>query len=108
LREVFSEHKPRSLSAQDVITAVCQYYAVTPEDVTGPRRNRSYTVPRQMVMYLCRKLTDLSLPKIGEALGGRDHTTVLHGCSKVEEMLSQSGPLRAAVDDITKQLRREG
>lgn len=107
LREVFSEHAPRSISTQDVMDAVSAYYSVSHEDITGKRRNRSFTLPRQMVMYLTRKLTNSSLPKIGEALGGRDHSTVLHGCARIEEMMQQSAPLRAAVDDLTKQLRRD-
>ena len=107
LREVFSEHTPKSLTIQDIIDLVGQYYAVTQDDLTGPRRNRSFTVPRQMVMYLSRKLTNASLPKIGEALGGRDHTTVLHGCAKIEELSRDSALLRAAIDDITKQLGKD-
>lgn len=106
LRDVFSEHQPKSLSIQDIVEAVCQYYAVTEEDIKGPRRNRSFTVPRQLVMYLARQLTDASLPKIGEVLGGRDHTTILHGCAKMEEMMHHSAPLKAAAEDLTKQLQR--
>ena len=107
LKEVFSEHQPRSVTCQDVMQAVSAYYAVSIEDLVGPRRTRAFTVPRQLVMYLSRKLTSASLPKIGEELGGRDHTTVLHGCAKIEELSRESGPLRAAIDDISKQLRRE-
>ncbi|NLD34952.1 MAG: chromosomal replication initiator protein DnaA [Clostridiales bacterium] len=107
LREVFHDHAPRSITTQDIIQAVCAYYAVTHDDVTGPRRNRSFTVPRQVIMYLARKLTDASLPKIGDALGGRDHTTVLHGCAKIEQLSQDSAPLRNAIDDLTRQLRRE-
>ncbi|NLC33452.1 MAG: chromosomal replication initiator protein DnaA [Clostridiales bacterium] len=107
LREVFHDHQPSSIDIEDIIEAVCAYYAVTPEEVRGPRRNQSFTVPRQIVMYLSRKLTSASLPKIGEGLGGRDHTTVIHGCSKIEALSKTSMPLRNAIDDISKQLRRE-
>ncbi|MHC1786505.1 MAG: chromosomal replication initiator protein DnaA [Christensenellales bacterium] len=107
LKEVFSDHQPRPISCQDVMQAVSAYYAVTLEDLTGPRRNRAFTVPRQLVMYLSRRLTSASLPRIGEELGGRDHTTVLHGCAKIDELSRDSAPLRAAIDDISKQLRRD-
>ena len=107
LREVFHDHAPRPVTTGDIIQAVCGYYAVTHDDVVGPRRNRSFTVPRQVIMYLARKLTDASLPKIGEALGGRDHTTVLHGCAKIEQLSQDSVPLRNALEDLTRQLRRE-
>lgn len=108
LREVFSAHQPRSVSCQDVMDAVCLYYALPQEDLTGPRRTRVLTVPRQLVMYLSRKLTNTSLPKIGDMLGGRDHTTVLHGCGKIEELARDSAPLRAAIEDLSKQLRTDG
>lgn len=107
LREVFQDHSPTSITVDEIIEAVCQYYAVTPEEVRGPRRNQSFAVPRQMVMYLSRKLTSASLPKIGENLGGRDHTTVLHGCAKIEELSRSKSALKNAIDDISKQLRRE-
>lgn len=107
LREVFQDHTPASITVDEIIDAVCQYYAVTPDEVRGPRRNQSFAVPRQMVMYLSRKLTSASLPKIGESLGGRDHTTVLHGCAKIEELSRGNAPLKNAIDDISKRLRRE-
>lgn len=106
LREVFQDHTPTSITVDEIIGAVCQYYAVTPEEVRGPRRNQSFAVPRQMVMYLSRKLTSASLPKIGENLGGRDHTTILHGCAKIEELSRANAALKNAIDDIGKQLRR--
>lgn len=106
LREVFQDHTPTSITVDEIIQAVCQYYAVTPEEVRGPRRNQSFAVPRQMVMYLSRKLTSASLPKIGESLGGRDHTTVLHGCAKIEQLSRANAALKNAIDDIGKQLRR--
>ncbi len=107
LREVFSNHQPKSLTPQDVLDAVSTYYDLAMEDLLGPRRTRNVTVPRQLAMYLSRKLTPASLPRIGEALGGRDHTTVLHGCAKIEELSRNNAPLRAAIEDISKQLRRE-
>ncbi len=107
LREVFSGQAPRSISCEDVLGAVSQYYAVSDEDLRGPRRTRALTVPRQMVMYLSRKLTNASLPRIGEVLGGRDHSTVLHGCAKIEELSAETHQVRAAIDDISKLLRNE-
>lgn len=107
LREVFQDHKPTSISVEEIISAVCEYYAISEEEIRGKRRNQSFAVPRQVAMYLARKLTTSSLPKIGESLGGRDHTTVLHGCSKIETLSRESAPLKNALDDISKQLRRE-
>ncbi|HHX20980.1 MAG TPA: chromosomal replication initiator protein DnaA [Clostridiales bacterium] len=107
LREVFSVQAPRSISCEDVLSAVSQYYAVSEDDLRGPRRTRAITVPRQMVMYLSRKLTNNSLPRIGEVLGGRDHSTVLHGCAKIEELSVDTHQVRTAIEDISKLLGSE-
>lgn len=107
LREVFSVQAPRSISCEDVLNAVSQYYAVSEDDLRGPRRTRAITVPRQMVMYLSRKLTNNSLPRIGEVLGGRDHSTVLHGCAKIEELSVDTHQVRTAIEDISKLLGSE-
>lgn len=107
LREIITEHQPKSISPQDVLNAVSAYYSIEAEDLIGPRRSRSITIPRQMIMYLSRQLTDVSLPRIGELLGGRDHSTILHGCAKIESLIQTAEPIKAAVNDITKQLLRK-
>jgi chromosomal replication initiator protein len=106
LKEIISEHQPRSVTCEDVLDAVSAYYSVTVEDLIGPRRSRNITIPRQMIMYLSRLLTDTSLPKIGDMLGGRDHSTVLHGCAKIEGLMQTMPPIKAAVADLSKQLLR--
>ncbi|MDI9521130.1 MAG: chromosomal replication initiator protein DnaA [Bacillota bacterium] len=107
LREIIKEHQPRSVSPQDVLNAVSAYYSIEVEDLIGPRRSRNITIPRQMIMYLSRRLTDVSLPRIGDMLGGRDHSTILHGCAKIESLIQTAEPIKAAVNDITKQLLRK-
>ena len=107
LREVFASHEPRNITCEDVMRVVSSYYNVTPEDLKGPRRNREITVPRQIAMYLCRELTDNSMSRIGDAMGGRDHTTVLHGCDKVAEDLRTSESLGALIDDIRHRLQNK-
>lgn len=106
LKEIISDHQPRSVTCFDVMMAVSGYYGVSEDDLRGPRRSRNVTVPRQMTMYLSRKLTEASLPKIGEMLGGRDHSTVLHGCAKIEELSQSAPPVKAAITDLTKLLLR--
>ena len=107
LREVFASHEPHNITCEDVMRVVSSYYNVTPEDLKGPRRNREITVPRQIAMYLCRELTDCSMSRIGDAMGGRDHTTVLHGCDKVAEDLRTSESLGALLDDIRHRLQNK-
>lgn len=106
LKEIITEHQPRSVNCEDVIKAVSTYYDVSIEELKGPRRSRSITVPRQMSMYLSRLLTEASLPKIGEMLGGRDHSTIMHGCAKIESLIQVAPPVKAAVADLSKQLLR--
>ena len=107
LREVFASHEPHNITCEDVMRVVSSYYNVTPEDLKGPRRNREITIPRQIAMYLCRELTDNSMSRIGDAMGGRDHTTVLHGCDKVAEDLRTSESLGALLDDIRHRLQNK-
>ena len=107
LKEIILNHQPRSVTCEDVLNAVADYYGVSIEDLKGPRRSRNVTVPRQITMYLSRLLTASSLPKIGEMLGGRDHSTVLHGCSKVASLIQAAPPVKAAVADLSKQLLRQ-
>ena len=107
LREVFASHEPHNVTCEDVLRVVSSYYNVTPEDLKGPRRNREITVPRQIAMYLCRELTDCSMSRIGDTMGGRDHTTVLHGCDKVAEDLRTSESLGALMDDLRHALQNK-
>ena len=89
-----------------MLKAVSTYYDVSLEELKRPRRSRSVTVPRQMSMYLSRLLTEASLPKIGEMLGGRDHSTVMHGCAKIQSLILSAPPVKSAVADLSKQLLR--
>jgi chromosomal replication initiator protein len=77
------------LSAEQVLTAVCEYYRVSAEDLKGRGRNKEVVTPRQMAMFLLREATGASLPQIGEALGGRDHTTVMYSVDKIAAEIEQ-------------------
>ena len=107
LKEVFEQKAPRRVDENVVMSAVSDYYGVTPEDLKSSRRNREITVPRQVAMYLTREMTGLSLPSIGRAFGGRDHSTVLYACNTVEKNLKTTPSMAALVEDIRK-LIREG
>ncbi len=104
LREVFQRVEPRRLTCEDVINAVANYYTISVEDIIGARRNREITVPRQVAMYLCRTLADVSFPRIGDAFK-RDHSTIQHGCDKVEQELKTDTTLASQVSDISRQLK---
>ena len=76
----------RTVTIENIQKTVAEYYKIRSSDLLSNRRNRSITRPRQLAMALSKELTNHSLPEIGEAFGGRDHTTVLHGCRKIAEL----------------------
>ncbi len=80
-------HPLQSLTLDQILTAVCQYYQVTLSDLASSSRKRKITFPRQMAMYLSRTETDASFPEIGEVLGNRDHTTILYGFEKIKAIV---------------------
>jgi chromosomal replication initiator protein len=83
------------------------YYKLTIEDLCGPARSRSVVNARQVAMYLCRELTELSLPKIGQAFGGRDHTTVMHANRKVREQLTERRQTYNEVTELTNRIKMQ-
>jgi chromosomal replication initiator protein len=82
------------LSPEQILTTVAQHYKLSEEELTGRSRRRAVSVPRQLCMYVIREETDTSLPKIGEILGGRDHTTIMHGCQKIAGQIETDEQLR--------------
>ena len=86
---------------------VANYFSLRMEDFKSARRTRNVAYPRQIAMYLSRKLTDTSLPKIGEAFGGRDHTTVIHAYQKISQGLKIDETLQDAINDLTKKLTQK-
>ena len=102
LTDIFSV-KSIDISCETVKKAVCKKYNIKITDIESSKRKREFSFPRQIAMYLCRNLTNLSLPKIGEAFGGKDHTTVLHACDKISKEIKLNPSL---ADDI-KELKDE-
>ncbi|RCK72993.1 MAG: Chromosomal replication initiator protein DnaA [Anaerolineae bacterium] len=94
-----SEIKP-----EEVIEAVCQLYNIPQQRLLSAERSREVALPRQIAMYLLHKEAQCSLPQIGELLGGRDHTTILYGCEKIEDLLERNEQLRRQVAQIREQL----
>ena len=88
----------------EILDAVCRYYQLTKDDINGSSRVKAIAMARQIAMYLCRELTDLSLPKIGE-LFGRDHTTVMYACKKVSEMMRERHYVYNQVTEIIDRIR---
>jgi chromosomal replication initiator protein len=93
----------QAISIGNIQKTVADYYQLRLADLTSKRRTRSLARPRQMAMALAKELTEHSLPEIGDAFGGRDHTTVLHGCKRVRELIETDGKLR---EDWEKLIRK--
>jgi len=90
----------------DLIIAECvAYFSITREELLGPGRSRPLVAARQVAMYLCRELTPLSLPKIGDAFGGRDHTTVMHADSKIRTLMGERRQVYSQVQELTERIR---
>lgn len=89
-----------------IISTVCEQYNITEEDIVSKKRNIEIVLPRQIVMYLCRDLTDCSLEEIGKNLGNKDHTTVMSGINKIKNKLSNNSDLELTknIDIIMKKL----
>jgi chromosomal replication initiator protein len=98
--------EPADQSPEDIVTAVAQHFGVTEPSLLGKSRERAIVWARQVAMYLLRQETSASLLQIGRQLGGRDHTTVLHGCQRVDQALYQSDLARADVAAIRSALGR--
>jgi chromosomal replication initiator protein len=93
-----------TLSFEVIQGEVCRHYGVSHDEITGDKRTRRIVLPRQVAMYLSRELTDASLPQIGRAFGGRDHTTVMYAVQKVTNQMSGEGEVLTAVRDLTGRL----
>lgn len=99
------EERGVRLHPDDIIKAVCKFYDVKPTQIKGPKRDAGLVKARQMAMYLLKRELDLTFVEIGNQLGGRDHTTIMHGVEKVESLLKNKPVITEDISGITKELR---
>ena len=104
LKDVIYPDKPKEVTPNLIIEVVAEHFGVKAEDITSKKRNAEFVQPRQVVMYLCREICDLSLSNIGKILGKKDHTTVIHGINKVTEEIVDNEELRKRIDTIRKKI----
>jgi chromosomal replication initiator protein len=103
LKGMIEEEKKVSIGAiQEVVGT---YYNLSLSELKSKKRTQTIAYPRQVAMYLCRKMTDHSLPEIGVFFGGRDHTTVLHAYDKINKEMEKEDKTRSVVDKLTKQIK---
>lgn len=106
LLDVFSS-KDKEVTPALIKKHVCKYFNIKISDIESAKRSRNLAYPRQIAMYICRNMTALSLPKIGEHFGNRDHTTVLHACDKITTELPGNGDLKNIIDTIENEINEE-
>src|SRR5690625_2815945 len=104
LKDIIPNRQPKKVTIQAIQEIVAEMYDIKLEDFAARKRTHSIAFPRQIAMYLSRRLTDLSLPKIGEQFGGRDHTTVIHAYDKIEEMIVEDKHLQKNINEIKEKL----
>ncbi|WP_172254831.1 chromosomal replication initiator protein DnaA [Saccharibacillus deserti] len=105
LKDIIPSSRPRIITIQDIQQRVGEYYNLKMEDFKARKRTKAIAFPRQVAMYLSRELTDYSLPKIGEAFGGRDHTTVIHAHEKISQSLKIDQELTKVVHSLTEKIK---
>lgn len=94
----------KQVGIDNIQKVVCEYYKIKMNDMVSKRRSRSVARPRQVAMALAKELTNHSLPEIGEAFGGRDHTTVLHACRKIKELQEETADIREDMKNLLRSL----
>jgi chromosomal replication initiator protein len=104
LKEILSAAKMKIINCAVIQEAVARYFDIKPDDFKSKKRNRDISFPRQVAMYLCRELTDMSLPKIGYEFGGRDHTTVMHACDKITEDINNNAEIKRAIEELKRNI----
>ena len=104
LKDIISPNEKRVITPELITNIVADHFDLTPADIIGNRRNSQIAFPRQIVMYLCRHMTDSTLKIIGQYLGGRDHTTIMNGINKIEAELETSESTREVIDILRKKI----
>ncbi len=105
LKDLIPEGGEPEITAPLIIAQTAGYFSLTVEELTGPSRGRHLVMARQIAMYLCRELTDLSLPKIGAQFGNRDHTTVMYANSKINQLLAERRQVFNQVSELTSRVK---
>ena len=104
LRDILLPNEKKEVTPELIIQTVAEHYGITMSDIAGNKRNNEIVVPRQIAMYLCRKMTDASLKNIGALLGKRDHTTIINGHNKIEAEIKTNASIKNNIDIIMKKI----
>jgi chromosomal replication initiator protein len=108
LKDLIPDDASPSINAAIIMAQTAAYFSLTVDDLCGTSRSRVLVNARQIAMYLCRELTELSLPKIGQTFGGRDHTTVMHADRKIRELMAERRSIYNQVNELTSRIKQQG
>ena len=104
LKDIISPGSQREITAELILQIVADHFGLTPLDITSQRRSKDIVYPRQITMYLCRSMMDIPLQSIGKVLGGRDHTTIIHGYEKIAADLKKDEGLKNTIEILKKKI----
>ena len=104
LKDIISPGSQREVTAELILQIVADHFGLTPLDITSQRRSKEIVYPRQITMYLCRSMMDIPLQSIGKVLGGRDHTTIIHGCEKIAADIKKDDSLKNTIEILKKKI----
>ena len=107
LKDLIPDEVNSEITAPTIMAQTAAYYSLTIDDLCGTSRSRALVNARQIAMYLCRELTELSLPKIGQTFGGRDHTTVMHADRKIRELMAERRSIYNQVNELTTRIKQQ-
>ena len=107
LKDLIPNEINSEITAPTIMAQTAAYYSLTIDDLCGTSRSRALVNARQIAMYLCRELTELSLPKIGQTFGGRDHTTVMHADRKIRELMAERRSIYNQVNELTTRIKQQ-
>ena len=105
LKDLIPDQVGPEITSSTIMAQTASYFSLTLEDLCGTSRSRVLVNARQIAMYLCRELTDLSLPKIGQTFGGRDHTTVMHADRKIRQLMAERRSIYNQVTELTNRIK---
>ncbi len=107
LKDLITDDDAGEITVATIMGQTADYFGLTIEDLSGSSRSRVLVTARQIAMYLCRELTEMSLPKIGQAFGNRDHTTVMHANKKVRELMTERRSIYNQVTELTNRIKQQ-
>jgi chromosomal replication initiator protein len=107
LKDLIPNDSGPEITAATIMAQTATYFGIDMEQLCGPSRSRVLVTARQIAMYLCRELTELSLPKIGQQFGGRDHTTVMHAEKKIRKLMAEKRPIYNQVTELTNRIKQQ-